>query len=68
MSELNSKQLMGLSVMVAGTFFMENLDATVISPALPQMARSFSVEPVDLSSALSAYMLALGKTIGDVAC
>ncbi|PZQ50867.1 MAG: MFS transporter [Rhodovulum sulfidophilum] len=42
---------------------MENLDATVITPAVPVMAESFGVAPVDLSSGISAYMLTLGVFI-----
>lgn len=53
-------RLTGIALLVAGTFFMENLDATVITPAVPQMAHSFSVSPVGLNSGVSAYMLALG--------
>ena len=48
-----------LPLLVAGTFFMELLDGTVIATALPQMARSFGVRPVDLSVGLSAYLLTL---------
>jgi len=51
------------TLLVAGTFFMENLDATVITPALPHMAASFSVAPIDLNVGVSAYMLALGVFI-----
>ncbi|EHQ8971375.1 multidrug efflux MFS transporter [Escherichia coli] len=49
-----------LALLVAGTFFMENLDATVITPAIPAMARSFATQPVDLNTGVSAYMLTLG--------
>ena len=52
--------LVAVALLVAGTFFMENLDATVITPAIPQMARSFAVRPIDLNSGVSAYMLTLG--------
>jgi len=52
-----------LSLLVAGTFFMENLDATVITPAIPAMAKSFAVHPVDLNIGVSAYMLTLGVFI-----
>ena len=52
--------LAAVALLVAGTFFMESLDATVITPAIPQMARSFAVRPVDLNSGVSAYMLTLG--------
>lgn len=48
-----------LSILVAGAFFMENLDATIIATALPQMARSFHTSPIHLSSGMSAYMVAL---------
>ena len=51
---------MVLALLVAGTFFMENLDGTVIAPAIPAMARSFAVAPVDLNVGVSAYMLTLG--------
>jgi EmrB/QacA subfamily drug resistance transporter len=54
---------MALALLVAGTFFMENLDATVITPALPSMARSFSVAPIALNTGVSAYMLTLGVFI-----
>ncbi|MBS0971373.1 MFS transporter [Chimaeribacter arupi] len=48
-----------LPLLVAGAFFMENLDATVIVTALPQMARAFGVEAVDLNIGVSAYILTL---------
>lgn len=56
-------QRTGLALLVAGTFFMENLDATVITPAVPVMAKSFAVAPIDLSTGVSAYMLTLGVFI-----
>ena len=46
----------GMAVLVAGAFFMEILDATIIGPAIPSIARSFRVEPVDVSIAISAYL------------
>jgi len=49
--------------LVAGAFFMELLDATVITTALPQMAESFNTYPVELSTGVSAYMLALAVFI-----
>lgn len=48
-----------IAFLVAGAFFMENLDGTVIATALPAMAQSFGVQPVDLNIGMSAYMLAL---------
>ena len=48
---------------VAATFFMENLDATIITAVLPQMAQSFDVAPARLSVGISAYLLALAVFI-----
>ncbi len=48
-----------LPLLVAGAFFMEFLDGTVIATALPQMALSFGLRPVDLSLGMSAYLLTL---------
>jgi len=52
-----------IALLVAVTFFMENLDATVIATALPDMARSFGVAAVDLNIGMSAYMLAIAVFI-----
>ena len=52
-----------VALIVAGTFFMENLDATVILTALPQMATSFHVRAVDMNIGVSAYLLALAVLI-----
>lgn len=52
-----------VALLVAGAFFMENLDATVIATALPQMGKSFHVSPVDLNMGMTAYMLMLAVFI-----
>jgi EmrB/QacA subfamily drug resistance transporter len=52
-----------VAMLVAGAFFMENLDGTVIATALPQMAKSFGVSPVDLNLGMTAYMLTLAVFI-----
>ncbi len=46
-------------LLVAGTFFMENLDGTVIVTALPQMAKAFHVDAINLNVGMTAYLLAL---------
>jgi EmrB/QacA subfamily drug resistance transporter len=51
------------ALLVAGAFFMENFDSTVIVTALPQMAASLDVPVVDLNVGLSAYMLTLAVLI-----
>jgi EmrB/QacA subfamily drug resistance transporter len=50
-------------MLVAAAFFMENLDGTIIATALPQMARSFGVLPVDLGIGITAYLLTLAVFI-----
>jgi EmrB/QacA subfamily drug resistance transporter len=52
-----------IALLVAVTFFMENLDATVIATALPDMAKTFGVPAVDLNIGMSAYMLAVAVFI-----
>src|ERR1700743_1268159 len=52
-----------IALLVAGAFFMENLDGTVIATALPQMAVSFGARPVDLNIGISAYLLTLAVFI-----
>src|SRR5450830_763031 len=52
-----------IALLVAVTFFMENLDATVIATALPDMACTFAVAAVDLNIGMSAYMLAIAVFI-----
>ncbi len=60
-SEARDRRL--LTLLVAGTFFMEMLDGTVIVTALPTMALSFHVAAVDLNVAMTAYLLTLGVFI-----
>ncbi|WP_199228639.1 MULTISPECIES: MFS transporter [unclassified Caulobacter] len=48
-----------VAVIIACALFMEQMDATVLATALPTMARDFGVPAPSLSSALTAYLLAL---------
>lgn len=57
---VNSKWL---ALLVAGAFFMENLDGTVITTAVPEIAQSFGVAPLALNIGVSAYLLTLGVFI-----
>lgn len=52
-----------VALIVAGAFFMEYIDSTVIATALPLMARTFGVNAVDLSIGLTAYLLTLAVFI-----
>jgi EmrB/QacA subfamily drug resistance transporter len=47
------------ALIIACAFFMEQMDATVLTTALPTMARDFATPVADLSSALTSYLLAL---------
>jgi EmrB/QacA subfamily drug resistance transporter len=53
----------GIALIVASALFMEQLDSTVLSTALPTMARSFNVDPLHMSVALTAYLLSLAVFI-----
>ena len=52
-----------VALIVAGTFFMEFLDGTVIATALPAMAHDFGRPAVELSIGISAYLLTLAVFI-----
>lgn len=63
---ISGKASSGMSpaaLLVAGAFFMEFLDGTVIATALPDMARSFGVQAVDLNIGISAYLITLAVLI-----
>jgi EmrB/QacA subfamily drug resistance transporter len=63
---ITGKESRGLSpaaLLVAGAFFMEFLDGTVIATALPDMAKSFAVQAVDLNIGISAYLITLAVLI-----
>ena len=53
----------GMALLVAGAFFMEILDATIIVPAIPAIAASFGVAPVDVNVAVSAYLVTVAVLI-----
>ncbi len=50
-------------ILVAATFFMENLDGTIITTALPSMAKDFGVSAVDVASGMTSYLLTLAVLI-----
>jgi len=51
------------ALIVACAFFMQDLDSTVISTALPTMARAFGAEPTHMNVALTSYMLSVAVFI-----
>jgi EmrB/QacA subfamily drug resistance transporter len=52
-----------VALLVAGTGFMELLDTTIITTALPSMAESFHVHPIDLNLGITAYVIMLAAGI-----
>ena len=52
-----------VALIIACALFMEQMDATVLATALPAMARDFAVAVTRLSTALTAYLLALAVFI-----
>jgi EmrB/QacA subfamily drug resistance transporter len=52
-----------MALLVAGALFMEILDATIIAPAIPLIADSFGVHAVDVSAAISAYLVTVAVLI-----
>ncbi|HET7477545.1 MAG TPA: MFS transporter [Dermatophilaceae bacterium] len=53
----------GLALLVAGAFFMEILDGTVVATAAPSMAASFGVSSVDINVTITTYLLTLAVFI-----
>lgn len=54
---------MRLTVLIAGAFFMEFLDGTIITTALPQMAHSLHVSAVQMNIGITAYLLTLAVLV-----
>ncbi|MGW0162478.1 MFS transporter [Mycobacterium sp. NPDC003323] len=52
-----------MALLVAGAFFMEILDATIIAPAIPLIAASLGVDAVDVNIAISAYLVTVAVLI-----
>jgi EmrB/QacA subfamily drug resistance transporter len=52
-----------LALLVAGALSMENLDATVIAPAAPHIARDLGVPALSVGVLVSAYVLTLAVSI-----
>lgn len=59
----NDRRARAVTLLVSGGFFMEMLDGTIITTALPQIGHSFGVSAVALGIAMTAYLLALAVFI-----
>jgi EmrB/QacA subfamily drug resistance transporter len=53
----------GLALLVAGAFFMEILDGTVIAPAAPLIATDLGIAAVDVNIAISGYLVTVAVLI-----
>lgn len=51
------------ALLLAAILFMEQMDATALATALPPMARSFGVPPLQLSLVVTSYLLSLAVFI-----
>ncbi len=61
--EAPGSRMRTIALIVATALFMEQLDATVLATALPSMAKSFGVQPLHMSIALTSYLLSLAVFI-----
>ncbi|GAA2752685.1 MFS transporter [Amnibacterium kyonggiense] len=52
-----------LAVLMAGAYFMENLDGTIVQTALPAIGRDFGVPAVDANTAITAYLLSVAVSV-----
>jgi len=52
-----------VALVVAAAFFMENLDATILSTATASVARDFDVQPAQLGIAVTGYLVAVAAFI-----
>ncbi|MEU2349269.1 MFS transporter [Modestobacter sp. NPDC049651] len=52
-----------LALLVAGALFMSNLDATVIAPAAPALARDLGVPALSVGGLVTAYVLTLAVLV-----
>ena len=48
-----------IPLIVAAAFFMETLDATIVTTALPAMAQSFGESTLDLTASITVYLVAM---------
>jgi Major Facilitator Superfamily len=52
-----------VALLVAGCFFMEMLDGTIVTTATPQIGRSLHARPAEIGLVITAYLLTLAVLI-----
>ncbi|MCX7521463.1 MFS transporter [Microbacterium sp. STN6] len=62
-ADTTSRGQRAITLLVAGTFFMENLDGTILTTAAPPIANAFGVSSAEVGVAITAYLLTLAVLI-----
>ncbi len=57
------REMRTTALIVASALFMQNLDSTVVTTALPSMARAFDVAPVTMNIVITSYLVSLAAFI-----
>ncbi|MFF1572944.1 MFS transporter [Leifsonia sp. NPDC058292] len=60
---MNERRQLALTLLVAGTFFMENLDGTILATAAPTIGRAYGVDSAAVGLAITAYLVTLAVLI-----
>src|SRR5680860_1572849 len=60
---MNDRRRRNIALLVAGCFFMEILDGTIVTTAAPPMARSLGVPVTSIGLIITAYLVTLAVLI-----
>jgi MFS family permease len=60
---MNERRRRMVALLVAGCFFMEILDATIVTTAAPRLARSLGVPVTSTALIITAYLVTLAVLI-----
>src|ERR1700728_1774689 len=63
MSDTLDSRLRATALLVAGCFFMENLDGTIVITAAPRIGRALQVQPTSIGLVIAAYLVTLAVLI-----
>ncbi len=61
--DISPRRMRTTAIIVAIALFMQNLDSTVVTTALPAMAKSFHIDPLYMSVSVTSYLIALSVFI-----
>ncbi|GAA1438882.1 MFS transporter [Leifsonia poae] len=60
---MTGRRQLALTLLVAGTFFMENLDGTILATAAPTIGRAYGIDSAAVGLAITAYLVTLAVLI-----